>query len=82
MDSRWEFWIDDIVETAGANQNGFFGKVKHPAPYPAKLVVVPILQTTREGDLVLDTFHGSGTTGDVATAYGRKYVGYDVKVYA
>jgi len=77
-----DFWTDDIVETAAANHNGFFGKAKHPAPFPSKLVVVPILQTTREGDLVLDPFHGSGTTGDVATAYGRKYVGYDVKVYA
>ena len=45
------------------------------------LVVVPLLQTTREGDLLCDPFHGSGTVGDVAQVYGRRYVGYDVKTY-
>ena len=70
-----DFWNDDIVETAAANHNGLFGKVRHPAPYPPKLVVVPILQTTREGDLVLDPFHGSGTTGEVATAYAENMSG-------
>ncbi len=77
-----DFWSENIVETAAANHNGHGDMVSHPAPFPHKLLVVPILQTTKEGHLVLDPFHGSGTTGDVATAYGRKYVGYDVKVYA
>tara|TARA_E500000331_G_scaffold213345_1_gene204622 strand:+ start:1421 stop:1591 length:171 start_codon:yes stop_codon:yes gene_type:complete len=53
----------------------------HPAPFNHKLVVVLLLQTTRENDLVLDCFHGSGTTGDVANAYGRRYIGFDTKVY-
>ena len=77
-----DFWNEDIVETAAAGRNGHFGNSKHPAPFPHKLVVVPILQTTKEDDLVCYPFHGSGTTGDVATAYGRKYVGYDVHTYS
>ena len=76
-----DFWTEDVVETAAANHNGHKGLKSHPAPFPHKLVVVPLLQTTRENDLICDPFHGSGTVGDVATAYGRRYVGYDVKVY-
>lgn len=76
-----DVWNNDMVEVAAANHNGQHGKTKHPAPFPLKLVVLPLLQTTQENDLVFDPFYGSGTTGDVASAYGRKYVGYDVKVY-
>jgi len=46
-----------------------------------EIVILPILQTTKPNDLVLDTFHGSGTTGRVSNQYGRRYVGYDLKVY-
>jgi DNA modification methylase len=76
-----DFWTEDVVETAAANHNGHKGLNSHPAPFPHKLVVVPLLQTTRENDLICDPFHGSGTVGDVAQVYGRQYVGYDVKTY-
>ena len=55
--------------------------LKHPAMFPDEIVILPILQTTKPNDLVLDTFHGSGTTGRVSNQYGRRYVGYDLKVY-
>jgi len=74
-------WWDDTIITSAANHNGRLGNIKHPAPFPTQIVTPPLLQTTREGDLVLDPFHGSGTTGKVANAYGRKYVGYDVVSY-
>ena len=76
-----DVWTEDVVETAAANHNGHKGLNSHPAPFPHKLVVVPLLQTTRENDLICDPFHGSGTVGDVAQVYGRQYVGYDVKTY-
>ncbi len=76
-----DFWTEDVVATAVASHNGTKDKKSHPGPFPHKLVVIPILQTTREGDIVCDPFHGSGTTGDAARAYGRQYVGYDVKTY-
>ena len=75
-----DYW-DDVIITSAANHNGRLGNIKHPAPFPDKLVTPPLLQTTREGDLVCDPFHGSGTTGRVANAFGRKYVGYDVVSY-
>ena len=76
-----DFWDNKVIETAAANHNGRNGLKNHPAPYPHSIVVPALLASTREGDLILDPFHGAGTTGDVATAFGRRYVGYDVYEY-
>ena len=71
---------EDIVRTSVANQFKSTGK-EHPAQFPDQIVLLPVLQTTKENDLVLDLFNGSGTTGKVANSLGRRYVGYDLKVY-
>ena len=36
-----------------------------------------ILASTNEGDLILDPFNGSGTTGIVANKLNRKYIGIE-----
>ena len=38
-----------------------------------------ILSSTDEGDLILDPFNGSGTTGIVASKLNRKYIGIDIE---
>src|SRR5574337_1428170 len=48
---------------------------KHPTQKPEKLMERIILSSTKEGDLILDPFSGSGTTGIVAYKLGRKYIG-------
>lgn len=54
----------------------------HFAVYPEKLVETCILASTREGDLVLDPFIGSGTTAMVACKLGRNFTGVElVKKY-
>ncbi len=50
----------------------------HPALMPNYLPIIPILTTSKEGDIVLDPFSGSGTTGKIALLFGRKYVGYEL----
>jgi DNA modification methylase len=75
-----DYWTEDTVESSISNQHRDTN-IEHPATFPEKIVVLPLLQTTNQGDLVLDTFHGSGTTGKVANEYGRNYVGYDLKHY-
>jgi len=35
------------------------------APFPEEIIILPILQTSKEFELVLDPFMGSGTTGRV-----------------
>jgi DNA modification methylase len=50
----------------------------HFATYPPDLIEPCILAGSRKGDIVLDPFSGSGTTGQVATAHGREYVGLEL----
>lgn len=51
---------------------------KHPAQKPEALLERVILAASREGDIVLDPFVGSGTTGVVAARYRRRFVGFDI----
>jgi len=77
-----DYWTDDVVKTAVANQKlNLKSGLEHPAPYPKELIILPILQTSRENDLVLDPFMGSGTTLKVASELGRRVVGYDIQNY-
>jgi len=50
----------------------------HFATYNPELIRPCILAGTKEGDLVLDPFSGSGTTGEVAMQAGRNYVGLEL----
>jgi DNA modification methylase len=72
-----DFWNEDIIRSAVANQKTNKG-VEHPAPFPEQIVLLPILQTSREGDLILDPFCGSGTVGKVCDKLNRRFVGYDM----
>ena len=47
----------------------------HPTQKPLKLLRRALLASSREGDLVLDPFCGSGTTGVAAKELGRFFVG-------
>ena len=50
---------------------------KHPTQKPIALLERIILASTNEGDLILDPFNGSGTTGIVAHMLNRRYIGID-----
>lgn len=50
---------------------------KHSTQKPEYLLERIILASTRPGDLVLDPFLGSGTTGVVAKRLNRKFIGID-----
>jgi DNA modification methylase len=50
----------------------------HFATFPPALIEPCILATSRPGDLVLDPFFGSGTTGAVCNALGRKWIGCEL----
>lgn len=51
---------------------------KHFAMWPEKLVERMILCSTKKGDIVLDPFCGSCTTGRVAVKHQRKFIGIDL----
>ena len=50
---------------------------KHPTQKPLRLLYRIILASTNEGDLVLDPFAGSSTTGIAANLLGRKFIGIE-----
>lgn len=51
---------------------------KHPTQKPLKLLERTLLASTNEGDIILDPFNGSGSTGVAALKLGRKYVGVEM----
>jgi DNA modification methylase len=53
-------------------------KEAHFAVYPLELITPCVLAGSAEGDMVLDPFSGSGTTGQVALQNGRNYVGVEL----
>lgn len=53
------------------------GRKAHPTQKPETLLKRVLLATTKPGDLVLDPFFGTGTTGVAAKALGRRYLGIE-----
>ncbi len=52
---------------------------KHPTQKPVDLLKRIVLASTNKGDLILDPFTGSSTTGLAAYLYGRKFIGIDTE---
>jgi len=50
----------------------------HFAVFPQELIEPCIQAGSKTGDVVLDPFFGSGTTGEVAERFGRNYVGIEL----
>ncbi|HCB79638.1 MAG TPA: modification methylase, partial [Erythrobacter sp.] len=51
------------------------GHKVHPTQKPEALLYRVLLSTTERGDVVLDPFFGTGTTGAVAKRLGREWIG-------
>lgn len=50
----------------------------HPAPFPEQLAQDHILSWSNVGDVVLDIFMGSNTTGKMSILNGRKFIGIEL----
>jgi modification methylase len=53
------------------------GRKAHPTQKPEALVARAIIASTKPGDVVLDPFFGTGTTGAVARRLGRRFIGIE-----
>lgn len=53
------------------------GAKAHPTQKPEALLYRVLIGTTNPGDVVLDPFFGSGTTGAVAKLLGRRFIGVE-----
>jgi site-specific DNA-methyltransferase (adenine-specific) len=63
--------IADIIEHPRVHRG-------YPSEKPAAVSEVLIRQSSHEGELVVDPFMGSGSTGDAALTSGRRFMGTDV----
>jgi modification methylase len=73
MRSDWLFPICN----GGERLKGADGKKVHPTQKPEALLARILMASTKPGDVVLDPFFGSGTTGAVAKRLGRHFVGIE-----
>ncbi len=69
-------WLFPICTGAERLKNEQGDKV-HPTQKPEALLARVIMASSKPGDVVLDPFFGSGTTGAVAKLLGRNYVGIE-----
>ena len=53
------------------------GRKAHPTQKPEALLQRILIGTTNPGDVVLDPFFGTGTTGAVARRLGRRFIGIE-----
>lgn len=74
----WTWWPHDEcghTDEAKKEMHALFGKQDaFSTPKPERLIKRVLDIATREGDLVLDSFAGSGTTGAVAHKMGRRWI--------
>ena len=69
-------WLFPIC-SGGERLKGADGKKVHPTQKPEALVARVLMASSKPGDVVLDPFFGSGTTGAVARRLGRNFVGIE-----
>lgn len=83
-------WAHDVLKKPGLQMRSVwsigtpkpvekkFGK--HPTQKPLDLLRRVVLASTKKGDVVLDPFTGSSTTGIAAVTNGRRFIGVDLEL--
>jgi modification methylase len=69
-------WLLPIC-SGGERVKGEDGGKAHPTQKPEALLYRILLACTKPGDVVLDPFFGTGTTGAVARRLGRRWIGIE-----
>ena len=79
-------WFHQEVGTTGQAKSElttlFPGEIPFSTPKPERLIERILHIATNPGDLVLDSFLGSGTTAAVAHKMGRRYIGIEMGDHA
>jgi adenine-specific DNA-methyltransferase len=78
-------WYADDVGTNDTSKKeilSIFGENIFDTPKPESLIERVLRIASNEGDLVLDSFLGSGTTAAVAHKMGRRYIGIEMGEHA
>ncbi|MFL0682012.1 MAG: site-specific DNA-methyltransferase [Algoriphagus aquaeductus] len=82
--SKTIFLRDEVGDNQEAKKEvkAFNSESVFSTPKPERLIERILFLGTREGDLVLDSFLGSGTTAAVAHKMGRKWIGVELGDHA
>jgi adenine-specific DNA-methyltransferase len=72
--SLWKHTLAGHNQDAMKEMMGLYGTDVFSTPKPEQLIHTALHIATNDGDFVLDSFSGSGTTGAVAHKMGRKWI--------
>lgn len=81
----WSWWPnDDVGNTQESKKEviALFGEDHFDTPKPERLIQRVLHIATNPGDLVIDSFLGSGTTAAVAHKMGRRWIGIEMGEHA
>jgi len=84
FNGKWDHMTTQEQRTMGRNKRSVWTVATRPFPeahfatFPEKLIEPCILAGSRAGDVVMDPFMGSGTTGVVCAKHGRRFVGVEL----
>ena len=81
-DTVWKWGDVGHNQDAKREQLAFFADAPFSTPKPERLLERVVKIATNPGDLVLDSFLGSGTTAAVAQKMGRRYIGIEMGDHA
>jgi DNA modification methylase len=79
----WTSFVDRMSKRYVILNHGFIRdskdkRTEHPTQKPTELMLAILADFTNAGDLVLDPFMGSGTTGVACVQTGRSFVGIEI----
>ena len=80
--SLWKHTLAGHTQEAAKEMLALFGVDKFTTPKPERLIHTILQIATNSGDLILDSFLGSGTTAAVAHKMGRRYIGIEMGDHA
>lgn len=83
--SAWTWWDNKSVghnQEAKKEVKSIFGEDLFDTPKPERLMERILALASNPGDLVLDSFLGSGTTAAVAQKMGRRFIGIELGDHA
>ena len=75
MRSDWKHW--ELPLATGKQRIKLNGSKAHSTQKPEALLYRIVMASSNPGDVVLDPFFGSGTTGAVAKKLGRNWIGIE-----
>lgn len=70
--------VDIIIDTPSKMVEPDEGYIDHPTPKPKHFIKALLKMFSKEGDLVLDPFIGSGSTAVACVQLNRRFIGFEI----